>query len=112
MEAIASILLVLGGVFAFIAALGVLRMPDIMMRIHASTKAGTLGVGFIMAAVAVYFAELGVVSRAIAAIIFMFVSAPVASHLIARAAYRMGVKLTEDTVIDEMKDISKPRKSK
>lgn len=96
-----AVCLVGGGVFAFVAALGLLRMPDVFIRMHAATKAGTLGVGLIMAAVAIHFGEAGVLIRAVAGIAFLIITAPVAAHLIGRAAYREGVAMWEGTVIDE-----------
>lgn len=88
-----ALLLVLGGAFAFVAGLGVLRMPDVLIRMHASTKAGTLGCGLILLGVAVDFGDVSTVSRAVAAIVFLLVTAPVAAHMIGRAAYRAGVPL-------------------
>ena len=101
-DILTSILVVAGGLFALAAALGVLRMPDVLIRMHASTKAGTLGCGLILLAVAVHFAETGVTARAVAAIVFLLLTAPVAAHMIGRAAYRTGVPLWKGTVIDEL----------
>ena len=101
-EIVTSVLVVAGGLFALAAALGVLRLPDVLIRMHASTKAGTLGCGLILGAVAVYFGETGIVARAVAAIVFLMLTAPVAAHMIARAAYRTRVPLWHGTVIDEL----------
>ena len=101
-EILTSILLVLGGLFGLMAALGVVRMPDVLIRMHASTKAGTLGCGLILAAVAVHFAETSIVARAVATIVFLMLTAPIGAHMIARAAYRMGVPLSENMVVDEL----------
>ena len=81
-----------GGFFSLIAGLGVLRMQDVFMRMHASTKAGTLGVGMICGAVAL---ELGGASavKAVAVIFFILFTAPVGAHLIARAAWRARIPL-------------------
>jgi multicomponent Na+:H+ antiporter subunit G len=100
-----------GGFFALTAALGVIRLPDMLLRMHASTKAGTLGAGLILAAVAVQGIEMGVVLRAIAAIFFILLTAPVAAHVIARAAYKTGVQLSEHTWIDEFKHTQCPAKT-
>ena len=101
-EIITAALVVAGGLFAFAAALGVLRLPDVLIRMHASTKAGTLGCGLILVAVAVYFGETGIIARSVAAIVFLMLTAPVAAHMIGRAAYRTGVPLWKGTVIDEL----------
>lgn len=104
MDILTAIVVLAGGVFVFIAGLGIWRMPDLMIRMHASTKAGTLGVGLILAAVALSFAEMGTVSRAVAAIVFLLFTAPVAAHMIGRAAYRSGVPLWSGSVVDEYHD--------
>jgi multicomponent Na+:H+ antiporter subunit G len=92
-EWIMAALLLLGGFFCFIAGLGVLRLQDVLMRMHASTKAGTLGSGLILVAAAIYFGDLATISRAVAAILFLLITAPVAAHMIGRAAFRVGTPL-------------------
>ncbi|MEO0904468.1 MAG: monovalent cation/H(+) antiporter subunit G, partial [Pseudomonadota bacterium] len=57
-EILISIFLLLGGFFALIAAIGVLRLPDVLMRMHASTKAGILGSSLILIACAIFLAEV------------------------------------------------------
>ncbi len=101
-EIITAVLILAGGFFAFAAALGVFRLPDVLIRMHASTKAGTLGCGLILLAAATHFGETAIVARALAAIMFLLLTAPVAAHMIGRAAYRTGVPLWEGTVIDEL----------
>ncbi len=105
-EILVSFFVVAGGLFALVAALGVLRLPDVLIRMHASTKAGTLGCGLILVAVAIFFGEGAITARAVAAIVFLILTAPVAAHMIGRAAYKTGVPLWERTVVDEMKSSS------
>ncbi len=94
-------LLVSGGVFfLFVAAVGVVRMPDLYNRMHATSKAGTLGVGLILLAVAVFYQELAVVVRALSGVAFIVLTAPVAAHALGRAAYLAGVKPAEGTHVD------------
>ena len=107
-EIVTAILLVLGSLFAFVAALGMIRLPDTVMRMHAATKAGTLGAGLILIAVAFFYTNLGITLRALAAIIFLFLTAPVAAHLIGRAAYRSKIRLWDKTWIDQLKDRYSP----
>lgn len=97
--------LVCGGSFIFIAALGVLRMPDVYTRIHSSTKAGTLGVGFILLSIALHFSTVAIITRCLAAILFIIITAPVAAQLIGMAAYKSGVPLWKESVPDQMKKI-------
>ena len=105
MDLLTAALVVAGGLFGLIAAIGMLRLPDMITRMHASTKAGTLGAGLIMAAVAIHFMEIGITLRAAAAILFLLLTAPVAAHVIGRAAYRCGIRLWDRTWVDELATI-------
>lgn len=100
-DIITGVLLLAGALFVFVAALGLVRMPDVYIRMHAATKAGTLGTMLILAAAAVHGADLGITARAVAAIAFLLTTAPVAAHLIGRAAYLGGVPLWSGSVANE-----------
>ena len=102
-DAVVAVLLVAGGFFLFVAGLGVLRLPDVFIRMHASTKAGTLGVGLVFGGAAVHFGNTADVAIAGLTIVFLLMTAPVSAHAIARAAYRMNVKLSDRTHLDEWK---------
>ena len=93
-----------GAFFILVAAIGLLRFPDLYMRISAATKASTLGVGFSLLSLAVHFSELGTSSRALATIVFIAITSPVAAHLISRSAYMTGTPLWHQSKIDELKD--------
>ncbi|MEJ6392626.1 monovalent cation/H(+) antiporter subunit G [Gymnodinialimonas sp. 2305UL16-5] len=101
---ILAALILLGGFFCFVAGLGVLRLPDVLIRMHASTKAGTLGAGLILIAVAVFFADTATITRAVATIVFLLITAPVAAHMIGRAAFRSGVPLWNTKVENGAKE--------
>ncbi len=98
-EYILAALILLGGFFCFVAGLGVLRLPDVLIRMHASTKAGTLGSGLILIAVAVFFADTTTITRAVATILFLLITAPVAAHMIGRAAFRSGVSVGRTKIL-------------
>ena len=83
-EIAASLVLLIGGAFCLIAALGVVRMPDVFMRMHASTKAGTLGVGLIGFATALLVSQTGFVLKAVVIVAFIIITAPIGSHLLGR----------------------------
>jgi multicomponent Na+:H+ antiporter subunit G len=102
-EVITSALLLIGGTFMLLAAVGVVRMPDIYSRLSAAAKGNTLGLGFLLAAAAVHFGELGVTSHAILIIAFVMLTTPVSAHLIGRAAYFIGVPLWEGTTRDDLR---------
>ncbi len=98
-----AILLTVGAILMLLAGIGILRMPDVLLRISATTKAATLGVIFIMIAVALHFGNLGVTSRAVGVIIFITLTAPISAHMISRAAYITGDPLWSNTKIDELR---------
>jgi multicomponent Na+:H+ antiporter subunit G len=99
---IVSLVLAGGGtLLILVAGLGLIRMPDLLTRMHASSKAGTLGAALVLAAVAIQLAEFAIVARCLLIILFLVLTAPVSAHVIARAGYRSGVPLSEQTVLDE-----------
>jgi multicomponent Na+:H+ antiporter subunit G len=100
-EILIALILVSGGLFGLLAALGMCRLPDTIIRMHATTKAGTLGCGLILLAVGLFFDDTATSLRALAAFCFLMLTAPVAAHLMGRAAYRSGVRLWKGTWRDE-----------
>ena len=96
-----GLLVLLGGAFCLLGAIGLLRMPDVYTRLQAATKTGTLGVGCLMLGIAIHFGDLGVSVRALLVIAFLFLTAPVAGHVIARAAYLVRTPIWSRTGIDE-----------
>lgn len=100
-DIVVSLLMLSGAVFALLAGLGVVRLPDVYLRMHAATKAGTMGSGLILLAVAVHFGDWAVTLRVVATIFFLLLTAPLAAHVLGRAAYRTGVPLWSGSVVDE-----------
>jgi multicomponent Na+:H+ antiporter subunit G len=99
---IAEAALILGGAaLILLAAIGIARMPDLLIRMHATTKAATLGSALMVAGVAVHFGSVQVITRAIV-IVFLLITAPVAAHMLARASYFLGVPLWRYTMVDEL----------
>ncbi|SDT98449.1 monovalent cation/H(+) antiporter subunit G [Stappia sp. ES.058] len=101
-EIIVGVVLVTGSIFALIASIGLLRLKDVYMRMHAGSKAGTLGSGLMLVALAVHAHQIDVITRAFAGVVFFLLTAPVAAHLLAKAAYEAGYRPCADTKIDEM----------
>lgn len=99
---LAAVLVVVGAGFSLIAAIGVLRLPDLYTRLHAASKAGAIGAGLIFLAVAVASLDGAVILRALLGIVFLFLSTPVSAHLLARAAYRSGESPTAATTVDDL----------
>lgn len=95
-------LLILGGSsFALIAGLGLLRLPDFYTRIHAATKASTLGLGLLSVAFVVHLGSMEAGAQAFVLVFFVFLTAPVAGHMLGRAAYRTGVEFPEGVEVEE-----------
>lgn len=110
-EAFTAFFLLVGAVLIFIAALGVARFPDLFTRMHAASKATSLGIGFMVAAVAIWLPSAGVITKAAAIILFFFLTTPIAAHMLSRAAYMLKVPLWPETRIDELKDRYKEDRS-
>ncbi len=103
---IAGIFVLLGAGFCVIAAVGMVRLPDLYVRMHAATKAGTLGVGLAMLAVIVFGlvdGDFSAIWRAVAAVWFIFFTAPIGAHLLARAAYATGVEMWHKSGVDDLR---------
>jgi multicomponent Na+:H+ antiporter subunit G len=109
-ELVALFLLLTGVAFVLIAAIGVFRLPDPFLRMHAATKAGTLGAGLVLLGVAVAFADTGTWVVAALTILFLLATLPISAHLLGRAAYVSGAKLWEGTARDDLQDVL-PRQS-
>ncbi|MEO0482028.1 MAG: monovalent cation/H(+) antiporter subunit G [Planctomycetota bacterium] len=103
LELLAATLAVVGSIFCLLASIGTLRFPDVYTRMQAATKAGTLGVGCLVFTVPAHFASVGAFAEAILVLAFFFLTAPVAGHLIGRAAYLAGSPIWAKTQRDELR---------
>ena len=90
-----------GALLALLAAVGVLRMPDVFTRMQASSKASTLGLGCLLAGLAIRHPDVSFIVRAGTIGAFMLLTTAVAAHVIARAAALSGAPLWKETVVDE-----------
>ncbi|MFO7939877.1 MAG: monovalent cation/H(+) antiporter subunit G [Bacteroidales bacterium] len=106
MEELGAIIVLIGSIFLFLGALGLLRMPDSFTRIQAGTKASTLGTllttaGFIFLAPAWW-------GKLVILMVFIMLTNPISSHVLARAAYHIKTPLTPRTVVDKYKPSEAP----
>jgi multicomponent Na+:H+ antiporter subunit G len=101
-EIVHNALLLFGCGLLLLAAVGIVRMPDLFTRMQTATKGATLGISCILIAVALAMNDFGVAIRASLTVAFFFLTAPVAAHMIARAAYFIGVPLWRGTIADEL----------
>jgi len=103
-ELIAVLLIFFGAIFCFLSSLGLIRLPDVYTRSHAASKGSTMGVLFTLVGTFVFFIIEGTFSiRLFLGIFFVFLTSPVASHVVVRSAYRSKVKLADVTVQDDLK---------
>lgn len=110
MELFGAIITLIGSVVLLIASIGLVRMPDIYNRLQVGTKASTLGTILVLLGVA--FILPGWAPKLVLLIIFVMVTNPVSSHVLARAAYFIKIPLTEKTVVDKLKVNKKALKVK
>lgn len=106
-EFIGALLILTGGIASVISVFGLIRLPDVYTRSHAATKSSTLAVLLTLSGTFLYFwfSEQFISVRVILGIVFVFLTAPVAGHLITRAAYRSNVKLADISVTDELYEV-------
>lgn len=109
-EILAGILVLAGGVFSLIAGLGLVRLGDVLMRMHASTKAGTLGSILTLTAPVLIFWDIGVTTKATVAVLFLLLTAPIAAHMIGRAFVRTsrGAEGAPDALRKALLEADKP----
>ena len=102
-DVVTAIVWLVGSAFALLAAVGVLRMPDLFTRMQASTKASTLGLACLLIGTAVQMGDLASMIRVASIGAFVLLTTPVSGLVIARASYFADVPLWNGTVLDERK---------
>lgn len=113
-EWVAAAFLLAGAVFMLFAGLGILRMPDLYTRMSATSKASTFGASLLALGAAFAFGEEPMFAKAVALLAFLFLTAPVAAHMIGRAGYLVGEPLTDRTRVDALRGVydSSPEEEK
>jgi multicomponent Na+:H+ antiporter subunit G len=97
------IFLVIGTLFIFIASIGLLKMPDIYLRMSASTIGATFGVSSMLLGVAIYFGQMNLLLHVTGVIIFLILTVPVGAHMMGRISHIIGLKMWDKTVVDDLK---------
>jgi multicomponent Na+:H+ antiporter subunit G len=101
MSYFAAGLMLVGSLLSALAALGILRFPDVYTRLHAASKAGPLGAGLILLAVGIASGDWSIAIRCVLGFFFLVLTSPVSAHLLARAALRTGINPDARTSIVE-----------
>ncbi|CEG26936.1 monovalent cation/H+ antiporter subunit G [Bacillus sp. B-jedd] len=98
-EVITAIFILTGTLASFLSSIGLIRLPDVYTRVHAASKSSTLGVLFTLVGTFLFFflSEGYLSVRLLLGIFFVFLTAPVSAHLIARASLITKVKMAEAT---------------
>ncbi|QCR21987.1 monovalent cation/H(+) antiporter subunit G [Pontibacter sp. SGAir0037] len=100
-EIISSAFILAGVFFMLVAAIGLLRLPDFYTRMSAITKGATLGMGFIVVGIGVYFNDTEIMLKILGILFFTLITSPVAAHAITRSAIHKKVTLWKKTNIEE-----------
>jgi multicomponent Na+:H+ antiporter subunit G len=104
MELTGAITTLTGSIVLFLGAMGIIRMPDVYNRMQAGTKATTLGTVLFLIGIALGHAGCGCPGKIFILVVFVLATNPVSSNALARAAHIAGVKLTDRSVKDDLKD--------
>lgn len=86
LDIIISILVFIGAFFILVAAIGIIRLPDLMTRIHAATKATSFGLLLILFGIGLYFGSFVIIVKTILLVCFIYLTAPLAASVVARTA--------------------------
>lgn len=103
-EVVTDALLLLGALLSLLAAVGVLRLPDVFLRMQASAKASTLGLGCLLFGAALQVPDVGSIMRLASIGAFVMLTAPITAHVVARASFLRRTPLWSGTVVNEHDD--------
>jgi multicomponent Na+:H+ antiporter subunit G len=99
---ISGVFMITGAVLAVLAGAGLHRFEDVFARMHAATKPATLGLALVLVGAALQMPDAGSIVKLLLVVLLQFITAPVGSHLVGRAAYRAGTEMNPDTRPDEL----------
>lgn len=98
----ASALFLAGSLLTLMAAIGLVRFPDVLARMHGVTKPGTLGIALLMTGLALSLRSWDVAWKVALVVMFQLITSPVSAHMIGRAAVRTGKMASDLLVVDEL----------
>lgn len=104
-EWLVFIFLIMGAAFVLVSAIGLLRLPDLFIRIHASTKTTSLGFMLMLAGMMLTFPEWAVILKGILTILFVFLTAPLGSHMISKAGNILGIRKWDYYTHDDLNSL-------
>ena len=99
-----AVLLLLGCLLSLIAAIGMVRFPDLLTRMHAATKPQVLGLLLVLLAVGLRLRDRSSVGMLLLVALFQLATSPIASHMVARASFRAGQVRQDLLVVDDLSE--------
>lgn len=103
-DAVSAVFMVVGALMSLAAAIGLLRFPDLMSRMHAATKPQTLGLLLLVAGVALEVRQTAVLGSLLLVAVLQLLTAPVSAHMVGRTAYRTHQVDDDSLIADELAD--------
>ncbi len=101
-EWLAFTALILGALFVLVSAIGILRLPDLFMRMHATTKTNSLGIALILIGVILVFPQWNIFFKGLLVIVFTFLTTPLGSHMISKTGHMLNISTWNRYVRDDM----------
>jgi len=102
LDGIALLFLLVGALLSLAAGVGLLRFPDAIARMHATTKPQIFGLALILAAIALQSRSWATVLTVLPVLVFQMLTAPISAHMVGRAGYRTGVLRRDRILVDEL----------
>lgn len=104
-DALAAVCLVLSALLTLIAAIGILRFPDLLTRMHSATKPQVLGLMLVLVGLGLRLRDPSTIGLLALVALFQLVTTPIGSHMVGRASFRAGQVRRELLVVDELTDV-------
>src|SRR4051794_16145551 len=104
-DVVAAVCLVIGALLTLIAAIGILRFPDVLTRMHSATKPQVLGLLLVLVGLGLRLRDPGAIGLLALVALFQLVTSPIASHMVGRASIRAGQMRQDLLVVDELTDV-------
>lgn len=108
LDLLGALALLLGSLLSLVAAIGLLRFPDLLTRMHAATKPQVLGLMLVALGLSLILRDLRVVAVLVLVVGAQMVTGPIAAHMLGRAGYRAGQVRPELLLVDELSDVQPP----
>jgi len=103
-EWLVFVFLILGALFILISAIGILRLPDLYMRMHASTKTTSLGIFLLLVGALLAMPDFSTIIKGILVVLFTFLTSPLGAHTVSKAGHLLKVGKAENYIKDDLEE--------